>query len=223
MANVALVTTELPDPGGAMGGVGTFTLHWAQLLQQAGEDVTVVLARLWRGTVFNASWRRWLERRGLTVLELVDRDYPVDRQPYYSALDMSERLADQLTPFAAVYFPDYAGLATLMIRRGRLPAAAGPPCVTVVHGGSAWVRIGDHQYEVHSMHPEHDYLERYAIEGSDWLASPSHFMVNWLEARGQKPPRDRTRALGLPLLPAAAPTAAGPSGDIDHVIYFGRE
>jgi hypothetical protein len=128
IAKVAVLTSELPGPGGMMGRVGTFTLHWSRLLQQAGEDVTVVLTHFWRGTVFAASWRTFLEDRGIRIIELVERDYPEDRQPYLGPLDMSERVADLLEPFSAVYFQDYAGVATILIRRGRLPAT-GDDCL----------------------------------------------------------------------------------------------
>src|SRR5262249_10937378 len=108
------------------------------------------------------------------------------------------------------------------IRRGRLPGASVPTCVTVLHGCSAWGRGGGQQYDIHSQ-PVFDFQEQYAAEGSDWIASPSQYMVSWLERRGWKLPKERVRVVGLPLLAEQVPaTAEVAHKDIDHVIYFGR-
>src|ERR1051325_7057438 len=119
MAKVAIVTPQLPAAGGKMGGVGTFALHWSQLLQQAGEDVTLVLTNTWLDVEFDASWRNYLEDQGLEIIELMGRGDSPDRQPDIQSLEMSERVADLIAPFSAAYFQD--GMATIPIRRRRLP------------------------------------------------------------------------------------------------------
>lgn len=223
MAKVAVVTFELASPGGKMGGVGAFTLHWAQLLQRAGEEVTVFLAHVAKPMAPAPAVMEQLAALRLPVVELHDGGPSEQRSPHLPALALSERLAELLRAFDVAYFPDYPGFAAVPARRRRLPGEKMPVCVTVMHGPGQWVRVGNQRYDVSAIHPEVDYQERYSAEQADWIASPSRYLVEWVRGRGWQLRPGRTRLLGLPFLPSSAAVPAARSVEpIDHLIYFGR-
>jgi glycosyltransferase involved in cell wall biosynthesis len=222
VAKVAVATFELGALGS--GGVGTFTLNWAKLLRDAGEDVTVVLGAMWQTAPVSSAVRDFLKENGIGLLVFNPPVPSKRRTPFLPALDLSEQIADAIEGFDAAYFADTTGQAMIPLRRARLPGARMPICVTVMHGPTKWVRRSNRYWQPERFSPDLEFQDRYVLENSHWVAAPSAYMFEWARREGWKLPA-RQRVLGLPFRPLedSGHERAEPSNEpLRHLIYFGR-
>lgn len=236
MAKVALVTHEAQTVlGGKGGGVAAFVTHFARLLRDAGDDVTIVLTRQETFPVtVDPPWRERYAAWGIPLLELHSRERSASNWCEAWPARLSEQLAPLLDGFDIAYFQDWANVAFELVRRKRLglPLAPGstadriPVLVTVLHGPSTWVRTGNQLYPDVPADLQLDYIERYAARHSDLLVSPSRYLLDWAIAQGWTF-ENEPRVLGLPFLPEAEPTAPTPPAAEPHqptrrLVFFGR-
>ena len=222
MAKVALVSHDVQTVQGRAGGVGTFVAHWARLLKQNGDDVTIILTHAELETSgldpeWAAKYRSW----GISFIEVYSDARSPNRWPESWSMRLSEKLHPVLVDFDAVYFQDWANLAFHTVRVNRFALAPGPLCITVLHGPSNWVRIGNRKYPhvVDDLHLE--FLERYSAEHSDGVIAPSGYILNWAKNNGWKF-RTPPAVLALPFLPAATDESQLESEPRKRVIFFGR-
>jgi GT2 family glycosyltransferase/glycosyltransferase involved in cell wall biosynthesis len=223
MSNVALVTHDVQTIAGKAGGVGAFVTHFARLLRQAGENVTIVLTRQETHPVFvDENWRNRYEQWGISLLELHNTEPSADRWSDPWTARLSELVAPHLANFDIAYFQDWANVAFRTARAKRFTSAPMPVLVTVLHGPSGWVRVGNQGYPEIPEDLHLDYIERYAAKHSDFVVSPSRYMVDWLGGNGWEFRADPV-VLGLPYLcPEGAPIPAAACGAVTRLIFFGR-
>jgi len=222
MARTALVTYDFPGILGNAADAGTFVLHWARLLREAGEDVTVVATRLeCEPMSADQKWRDVYHRLGCEFVELAGRPPSENRWPHLPTLDLSDRVAEAVAGFDVAYFQDWANLALITVRRKRFGTGPAPRCVTVLHGGSEWRCAGNHNWPAEPETLNQQFMERYSAEHSDWTVSPSRFMADWLLDRGWKLREDRLRVLGLPVLAEPRDYRQDYPRRIEHLVYFG--
>jgi O-antigen biosynthesis protein len=222
MAKVALVSHDVQTVEGRAGGVGAFITHWAKLLKNSGEDVTIIFTH---GEVetpgldpqWAANYRSW----GIEFIELHSDPSTPDRWPETWAVRLSEKLYPILSQFDAVYFQDWANLAFHAVRVNRFSTNPGPICITVLHGPSNWVRLGNRKYPRIPDDLHLEFVERYSAEHSDVVIAPSNYILEWVKQDGWKF-RTAPIVLGLPYLPGSERELRPEAPVQKRVIFFGR-
>jgi O-antigen biosynthesis protein len=222
MARVALVSHDVQAVQGRAGGVGTFVTNWARLLKSGGDDVTIVFAHQEvESPGLDARWIENYRSWGIGFIELHSDPPSAERWPDVWAMRLSEKLHPLLSEYDIVYFQDWANLAFHTVRTGRFSTTSRPTCITVLHGPSNWVRVGNRRYPAVPGDLHLEFVERYAAEHSDFVIAPSRYMLDWLKNEGWKF-RSRPVVLGLPFQPAAEPAFQPGAWAPKRVIFFGR-
>ena len=222
MAKVALVSHDVQTVQGRAGGVGAFVTHWAKLLKNSGEEVTIILTHAELETpgldpLWAAKYRSW----GIEFIELHSDPPSADRWPEAWAMRLSEKLHPILPQYDAVYFQDWANLAFHTVRVNRFSASPGPICITVLHGPSNWVRLGNRKYPQTPDDLHLEFVERYSAEHSDVVIAPSNYILEWAKAGGWKF-RTAPVVLGLPYCAADESELMSETPAKKRVIFFGR-
>ncbi len=222
MAKVALVSHDVQTVQGRAGGVGAFVTHWARLLKASGEDVTIILTHAEVETAgLDAQWAANYRSWGIEFIELHSDPPSADRWPEAWAMRLSEKLHPILQQFDVVYFQDWANLAFHAVRVNRFSSTPGPICITVLHGPSNWVRLGNRKYPQIANDLHLEFVERYSAEYSDIVIAPSHYILEWVKNEGWKF-RTEPVVMGLPyLLPRDAEIKPEEHAK-KRIIFFGR-
>lgn len=222
MARVALVSHDVQAVQGRAGGVGTFVTNWARLLRSGGDDVTIIFAHQEvESPGLDARWIGNYESWGIRVIELHSAPPSAERWPDVWAVRLSEKLHPHVADHDIVYFQDWANLAFHTVRTKRFSTASRPTCITVLHGPSNWVRLGNRRYPKVPGDIYQEFVERYAAEHSDFVIAPSRYMLDWLRNEGWKF-RSEPVVLGLPFQPVGAPAFQPAARPPKRVIFFGR-
>ncbi len=222
MAKVALVSHDVQTVQGRAGGVGAFVTHWARLLRNSGEEVTIILTHAEVETPgLDPRWAEKYRSWGIEFIELHSDPPSADRWPEAWAMRLSEKLHPILLQFDVVYFQDWANLAFHTVRVNRFSTTPGPICVTVLHGPSNWVRIGNRKHPQIPMDLHLEFVERYSAEHSDVVIAPSNYMLEWVQKDGWKF-RTAPVVLGLPYDAPAEVEVKPEEPAKKRVIFFGR-
>lgn len=224
MSKVALVSHDVQTIRGRAGGVGAFVTHFARLLRDSGDEVTIILTRQETFPVeIDESWRRKFADWGIEILEFHNAEPSPDRWSQPWADRLSELVAPRLADFDIAYFQDWANVAFRTARLKRFSAARMPVLVTVLHGPSAWVRMGNQRQPEVPEDLDLNYIERYSARHSDFVVSPSRYMATWLRTHGWDFGPEPL-VLGLPMLVPERPIspASVPSGETRRLVFFGR-
>ena len=120
MAKVALVSHDVQTVQGRAGGVGAFVTHWAKLLKNSGEDVTIILVHQGLESLgLDPEWAAKYQSWGIDFLELHNNPSTPERWPDAWAMRLSEKLHPFLLQFDSVYFQDWANPAFHTVRVNR--------------------------------------------------------------------------------------------------------
>ncbi|MGP0073673.1 MAG: glycosyltransferase [Bryobacteraceae bacterium] len=222
MAKVALVSHDVQTVLGRAGGVGAFVTHWAKLLRSSGEEVTIILTHAEVQTAgldphWAANYRSW----GIEFIELHSDPPSADRWPEAWTIRLSEKLHPLLLQYDVVYFQDWANLAFHTVRVNRFSTTRGPLCVTVLHGPSNWVRLGNRKHPQIPVDLHLEFVERYSAEHSDVVIAPSNYILEWVKKEGWKF-RTPPVVLGLPYYGAGEAELTPEESAKKRVIFFGR-
>lgn len=177
MARVVLVSHDVQTvKGGQAGGVGAFVTHFARLLRQAGEDVTILLTRQETFPVsVDEGWRERYIELGIRLIEVHNSEADATRWCEPWIVRLSEKVTPLLAEFDIAYFQDWANTAFHAARLKRYGMARLPLLVTVLHGPSEWIRVGEQRYADVPQGLHLDYVERYAAQHSDFVIAPSQY------------------------------------------------
>lgn len=230
-AHVVIVTPELWGLTRENGGISTSVFHFARLFRQRGDRVTVLVGLAKEASVAG-EWARRYEASGIEI-RTAAATHPrrgVDGAPY--AIDfpfrcISEAVADALPADAdIVYFQDWCALGFETLRRRALGMASRfPPAITVLRGSSVWARPGSELLpDDDASRQALDRAERFAVEQSDHVVSPSQSYHDLLSARQVRlPGNGRTRVLRHPWLPLHGRLVepSRPADAFVRLVYFG--
>jgi len=223
MAKVALVSYDVQTIFGRGGGVGAFVTRWANLLQQAGEHVTIVMTGIDSALMrVDPNWRVRYRENGISLIELQVPPVISKRRPDVPTMRLAEIVTPALHDFDVAYFMDWGNTAFHLLRERRYSSNRGPVCVTVLHGPSEWVLRANREHPKLPWDLHLAYQERYSALHSNFVVSPSHFMVEHLKSLGWEFPGE-VEVLGLPMPKSAdAPPNNLTPSQIRKIVYFGR-
>lgn len=222
MSNVALVSHDVQTVGGRAGGVGAFVTHFAGLLREAGEEVTIILARAEAEPLeVDEAWRARYRSMGVRLIELHNTLPQADRRPDVWPVRLSEQVLPLIKDLDVVYFSDWANVGFVPVREKRFTRARRPVYVTVLHGASTWVRLRNSQYPKVPEDQYVDFVERYTALHSDYVIAPSRYMLDWVKERGWQF-RGEPEVLGLPFRDAVTVRPETASGPITRLVFLGR-
>ncbi|MDQ2713369.1 MAG: glycosyltransferase [Chloroflexota bacterium] len=219
-----IVTPQIPIAY-ECGGIGTYAWHFARLLREAGEEVHVIFTHVEQrpATDWLPSW----EQVGITVASL---------QPYGTVLAIPNgcswqtwiaELAAAAIPLDAdvVYFADWGANGFHFVRSRRYKPQSRPEVVTVLHGSTKWSRQGEGCWAADREDLAQDFRESYVARYSDFVASPSSYMLDWArDNRWMLPPEERSQALGNPFLPdmTLSRIEVEPAHAFERLVFYGR-
>lgn len=219
--NTVIVTPDLIGPI-RNGGVGTFATNLAFLLQEAGNDVTVLFTGPFE--IPPHQWRHNYEARGVKVvpLERPTGKFIVGDSPL---MRISELVYEHLPEKAdVVYFQDWLANGLHTVRMGQVSPSRRSMYVTTLHGSTQWIYEGMQQYLPAGIDMLNlCYAEQYTIAKSDFVASPSQYMLDWVTNQGWRlPDPSRCAVLGLPYLASPVVSEATPPRPYREIVFFGR-
>lgn len=220
---VCVVTQEYHGLPGA-GGIGACSYGLVRALLDSGYRVELIV------TDGSADVQCICEADSVAVKSIrsiFDQDISLtyDESPIVKSFALFRYL--QKTDYGAVHFHDYLGLgyySALARRQGLFR----PLVVTHTHGPSFWVRSGN--LGVPTVDDlEVECMERVQIESSDYVVSPSQYMLEYLRGRHVQLPRNFVQKWLLP-------GWYGPSrweevlvsgelepGALRRIVFFGRQ
>jgi glycosyltransferase involved in cell wall biosynthesis len=228
MAFIAVVSHDVQTVNGRGGGVAAFTLHWIRLLraQRPADRLRLIYTTTYASPHrIDDHWRQRYQAWGIEVVECHAPEPEIERGPFIAEQILSEQVYPHIVDADVVYFADWGHAGFHLLRRRRLCGARKPVCATVAHGGSEWIRQGSDVFPNCESEYHRIYIERYALAHSDYLISPSRYMIDWLQSVGCRlPPAERQRVVGLPVVVDAnlsrEPPPATVASVFRRIIFF---
>ncbi|GAB5368728.1 hypothetical protein AAMO2058_001344800 [Amorphochlora amoebiformis] len=197
---VGLVTFELQGLKGS-GGIGTYVAQMAMLLSKAGANVTIIFYH-WNPDLYDtSSWwplpvfrkhsncSKESEEIGNIRLTLLPISQPVHvggRESWHSGMGLTlmHWLQENENNFDFIHSPDNTGVAFWALHAQRCGLVSPKiKIVTVLHGGTLWARLLSGAWPS-SETLELDWYESQSIALSDYVISPSSYMLKYLQAHG---------------------------------------
>ena len=223
-ANTVIITPEIVGPD-KNGGIGTFVYHFSKLLRQ--HDYKVSIIYMGEPRVPIEKWGHIYQENDIPVI------IPTIEKPTYTSLgywwyvQKSEAAAKAIPEDTdVIYTQDWHANGFWFARARRYQAKPLPVLINVFNSSSAWIRetmqsFPDHVYDQLTL----DFAERYTAQHSDYVISPSRYMMDWVQKNGWKlPPPECQRVLGYPFLPEEKlhkqPVAHAPK--FARLVFFGR-
>lgn len=217
-----------PEVSPEAGNTGAFVWHFTRLLRQANHEVHIVATH--PIDVPDTQGASLFQQLGVTTSQ-VHAHALVIPNGYKWHLKVAE-VAAHLIPADAdvVYCIDWDAAGTHLVRSRRFNERRGPVVVNILLGCTKWRREGFRTPPYFEDDLWLDYSERYVVQHSDYVASPSRYMLQWVQDNGWVlPDGDRVRVLGMPLLPTEFSTdeerLASPDelkGRFERIVFFGR-
>ena len=218
-----IVSSDIQGINFPAGGIATFVTHFSKLLRTAGYDVTILSSR-GKVTQLDPLWWAYYQTHGINIVQINDPVSPVHTWGDLWSIRRSEEVAAHISDADIVYFQDWHANGFHTVRQKRFRLYQKPICVTVLHGCAAWLRQSMHRFPTIPDDLNLDFVEQYTANNSDFVVSPSQFMIDWVVANGWKlPPPERVRVLGLPImdLPPIV-DCPSPQKRYERIIFFGR-
>jgi len=208
------------------GGIGTAYTRLAELLRDAGHDVTLLYTN-GRFTIAEPIeyWETEYRNRGLRLVPLPES--PVPLFSISPNLSVSYRVYLWLRDhdrFDVVHFPEYLGHGYHSLtaqRQGLILQRA----VTIVglHSSTHWLRVANDRLAHCEAELEDDFLEQSSAELADLVWSPSRYMLQWARDRGwdlTEPAHVQPYVMPEGEPPDPQPLPARP---VSEVVFFGRQ
>lgn len=202
------------------GGIGTFVYHFSKLLSQHGEDVTIVFTG-----AMTFPRRQWIEYyRTLGINVHLSKQSRLNKGYGDWEFMRNSQVATSFVPDDTdiLYLQGWRASGFHFVRTQRYEAQNKPVLATVLHSTSRWEQMG-------MKHPPHnvqeilalDFAERYIVQHSDIVISPSQYMLDWIKEWGWPIPH-KQHVLQLPFSPSFSHLPKSEPHTIRQLIFFGR-
>ncbi len=223
---VCLVTTEFHGLF-RNGGIGTANTGLAMALADAGFDVTVLFANAdeYGPRVTTGDFTQLVghySRRGIT-LDYVRPSAPrAFDDPRSASHCVFRHLLNE--HFDVVLFNDNGGLGYYALLAKYTGVFPDPPAMLVVtHGPISWVHEINAQRNPNRETLAAMAMERACAERADILISPSHYLIDWMTARGWTLPRGTAVIQNIVGVRNADAQPDRTTSDIKEIVFFGRQ
>jgi len=208
------------------GGIGTAYTRLAELLNEAGHQVTLLYSN-GRYTLTQPV-EYWIDHyleRGMQFVPLPEAPVPLKAISYH--LEIAHRVYLWLKThdeFDIVHFPEANGhgfYAVAAQRQGLILQNA--TTIVGLHGSSLWSRVASERLACWERELEDDFLERRSAELADIVWSPGQYMLGWVREQGWDL-RNRTHVQPY-VVPAAELPASGAwaTRPVCEIVFFGRQ
>ncbi|EFA82853.1 putative glycosyltransferase [Heterostelium album PN500] len=222
---VLIVTTEIEGPV-LGGGIGTAYTALSQRLADDGHIVTVLVINYIK-KMTATHWQELYATKKITIefLSPETTDILGCTGPCIRSYHAYKWIAEREHLYDVLHFHDNGGIAYFSAL-ARSQGISLQKSIVVVggHGPHLWERTANSANLDDGKHFEVDYLEKRSVELSDWLISPSNYMLNWMRRSGWVLPKNSY--VHQNLLPGTI--MSQPSVDkliahsFDEIIFFGR-
>lgn len=217
---VCFVTQELSGIIGS-GGIGACVSGLIQVLADAGHIVTVIFTNSLTAEHHSfAEEAKVLAKIGVSLRRIAP--LRTSNEDFHLALSYSIYEELKSAEFDVVHFHDWLGLgyyACVSKRSG--VHFKDTLLITHAHGPSAWTRLGNEDHRLSLEALELDQMEKFQIEYSDLIISPSNYMLKWLSENGFKFENGIFKHWVLNLEPSPAPRSERVS-NFEELVFFGR-
>ncbi|HEY4934657.1 MAG TPA: glycosyltransferase [Terriglobales bacterium] len=188
---VCIVTPEFVGPT-RNGGIGTAYTTLAQILAQAGHEVTVLYTGGdWSDSGSVEQWEKYYLAQGILLIRqkppvgiVVDSPFFVKRS--YEAFLW---LKQNESRFDIVHFPEWQGQAyySVLAKHQGIASQNISFCIGV-HSSGKWIELGNHRLFNQSDQLDQDFLERESVRLADVVISPSQYLLRWMQEDGWRLP-----------------------------------
>lgn len=213
-----LVTPDLLGPT-HNGGIGTFVYQFARLLHQHGQSAQI----LYTGPLSQPrrEWQARYRDLSVTVTHVPTPSVAGDPHGNWDFVRRSKAVYEHLPPDTdLVYLQGWRADGFHLARMRRYQASKSPRLVSILHSATRWAQMGSGLLPSDPSVPlALDFAERYTVQHSDAVISPSQYMLDWARDWGWALPAKQFVA-PLPFYPPGySPSTTGP---IKQIVFFGR-
>ncbi|MHC4593054.1 MAG: glycosyltransferase, partial [Planctomycetota bacterium] len=230
-ARVCIASMEVIGPH-LCGGIGTHYTTLAEVLAQAGAEVTLLVMPA--ADVSEEAIERWAERyaeQGVRLVALPSRDLRLQtsapaRRSYAAYLWMKDHGED----FDVAHFAEWGGVGyyTLLAKRQGL-GFGNTRLVIGTHSPLRWIRESNRWFLRDADELATSFLERRSVAMADAVVSPSQYLLNWMRKHGwELPPEAYVQSYILPFAarqPDREPAGADDAhlhAEVRELVFFGR-
>lgn len=206
------------------GGVGTAFTSLGEALAAAGHEVTLLfLAGNWCENKTLDHWIQYYAKKNIRFVPMPESGLRLDTH-WYLAKAYEAYLWLKRQQFDVIHFSEWKGpgFYTLQAKRQGLAFDKTLLCVHT-HGPTLWHKLSNAEYVTQPLDLETDYMERTSTRLAEVLASPSQYLLRWMNEQGYQVPAETF------VQPYVRPaTARKPVADADRVhrinefVFFGR-
>ncbi len=206
------------------GGMSAYVKQFSELLRKNNHDVSI-LSSFGEQRELSHEAHQYYESLNIPLIQMTDPPqnlpiHPEYRQPYR---ERSEEIANYVRDADIVYFQDWEANAFHLVRERRFINDVYPVCINVLNFPTIWLKYYNQQ---HLTVPDDlllNYMESYSVQHSDYVISPSQFLVDWLQGQGWQLPQDnRLRVMGYPFLSSEHTQTIPPLSEFNRIVFFGR-
>jgi O-antigen biosynthesis protein len=191
---ICIVTQDIIGPV-RNGGIGTAYYYAANFLRDCGHDVTIFYSLgdfCETGTI--EDWVQFYAAKGITFIPAEDPKIPSMPGVLGRFMSIPRKVYEYLKrqSFDIVHASEWRGnvFYALLAKKLGLAFANTTFCIKT-SSPTLWSTIGNHNFVREPQDLLRSYIERKSVEWGDFVISPSHHMLHWMEHHGYNLPKDR--------------------------------
>jgi GT2 family glycosyltransferase/glycosyltransferase involved in cell wall biosynthesis/tetratricopeptide (TPR) repeat protein len=208
------------------GGVGTAFTSLGEALAAAGHEVTLLFVSgqfCENGTM--EQWVAYYKKKGIRFVPMpASCSIPIGA-PWHVVQSYQAYLWLQQHDFDVIHFSEWKGPGyyALLAKHQGTAFASTLLCVHS-HGPTLWHKLSNSELVTSTEDLENDFVERASVKLADVVASPSHYLLDWMKEQGWDLPAKcyvqqyvRPATARKPL-----PGPAGKPRRVEELVFFGR-
>lgn len=191
---ICIVTQDILGPV-RNGGIGTAYYYAANFLRDCGHDITIFYSLgNFCETGMIEDWVQFYAAKGITFIPAEDPKIPSMPGALGRFMSVSRKVYEYLKrqSFDIVHASEWRGnvFYALLAKKLGLAFANTTFCIKT-SSPTLWSTIGNHNFVKEPQDLLRSYIERKSVEWGDFIISPSHHMLHWMEHHGYDLPKGR--------------------------------
>jgi glycosyltransferase involved in cell wall biosynthesis len=221
---VCIITPDIRGPI-RNGGIGTACEAIAQVLADAGHEITILYAR---GSYSeSAPIRTWVDHYAAQGRSIKLVPCPLSKvrvEPEHTAAAWNVWRWLRPRAFDVIYAVEWGGTAAFVaLAKAQGLAFRDTSIITGVHSPTFWHLQGNRELPRHRKFLAIDHLERVSVGFADILVSPSQHLVEWLRDQNWPLPQSvRVLPNPVPFYARGVQNPVNISVRTDEIVFFGR-